>query len=154
MAKPKNEEWELGDNFESFRVKESDPLSSLLGEIEENRAEFIRGALLKYYEGKLLIDCPTCEGDGKIFSGLKAKSTPKSKKSDGNKSKMFSFRTDSGLQKDLAQAKDKGEIIKTSLAVALSKEHVLECPTCRGVGKVIGGPKLRKSVLAKFSLES
>lgn len=152
MAKPKNEDWELGDNFESFRVKENDPLSSLLGDIEENRGEFIRNALLKYYEGKLLIACPTCEGEGKIFSGLKAKSAPKTKqKSEGSKSKMFSFRSDSGLQKDLAQAKDKGEIIKMSLAVVLSKEHVLDCPTCRGVGKVIGGPKLRKSVLAKFS---
>jgi DnaJ-class molecular chaperone len=153
MAKPKNEEWELGESFESFRVKENDPLSSLLGEIEENRGEFIRSALLKYYEGELLIDCPTCEGDGHIFSGSKAKPAPKAKqKSESNKSRMFSFRSDIGLQKDLARAKDKGEIIKMSLTVALSKEHTLDCPTCRGVGKVIGGPKKRKAALAKLSL--
>lgn len=151
MPKPKNEDWELGEKFESFRVKENDPLFGLLDEIEENRGEFIRSALLKYYEGKLLIQCPTCEGDGKIFSGLKAKAPRGKSKSDSNKSKVFSFRSDSGLQKDMSEAKDKGEVIKMSLAVALSKEHVLDCPTCRGVGKVIGGPKLRKAVLAKFS---
>lgn len=153
MAKPKNEDWELGEQWESFRVKESDSLMNLLSHVEGNRGEFIRNALLKYYEGKLLIDCPTCEGEGAIYSGSgKGHATSSKKKGKDGKSKVFTFRSDSGLQKDLAKAKDKGETIKTSLAVALSKDHVLECPTCRGVGKVIGGPKLRKSVLAKFSV--
>ncbi|MGE3680162.1 MAG: hypothetical protein AB7G93_00460 [Bdellovibrionales bacterium] len=153
MAKPKNEDWELGEQWESFRVKESDNLMALLSGVEGNRGEFIRNALLKFYEGKLLIDCPTCEGDGQIYSGSgKGQASSSKKKGKDGKSKVFTFRSDSGLQKDLAKAKDKGETIKMSLAVVLSKEHVLECPTCRGVGKIIGGPKLRKSVLAKMSI--
>lgn len=152
MPKPKNEDWELGDHWESFRVKESDSLSDLLTKVDENRGEFIRNALLKLYEGKLLIDCPTCEGEMVIYSGIGSKAHASSKKrGKGNKSKVFTFRSDSGIQKDLAKEKDKGEIIRMSVAVALSKEHVMECPTCRGTGKVIGGPKLRRSVLAKLS---
>ena len=154
MAKPKNEDWDLGDQWSSFRVKENDVLSDLLNSVEENRGEFIRSAIMKYYEGKLLINCPTCEGEGSIYSGSKANpSKPRSKASgETNKSKVFTYRTDSGLAKDLAREKQQAEVIKMSLAVALSKDHVLDCPTCRGVGKVIGGPKLRKSVLAKFSV--
>ncbi|MDZ4675931.1 MAG: hypothetical protein SGI74_00340 [Oligoflexia bacterium] len=152
MPKPKNEDWELGEHWESFRVKESDALADLLGKVEENRGEFIRNALLKIFEGKLLIDCPTCEGETIIYSGVgKGSSSASRKKGKGNKSKVFSFRSDSGIQKDLAREKDKGEIIRMSVAVALSKEHTMECPTCRGTGKVIGGPKLRRTVLAKFS---
>lgn len=151
MAKPKNDNWELGDHWESFRVKESDPLSDLLTKVEENRGEFIRNALLKLYEGKVLINCPTCEGETLIYSGIGSKSQGSSKKkAKGNRSKVFTFRSDSGLQRDLAKEKDKGEIIRMSVAVALSKEHAMECPTCRGTGKVIGGPKLRRTVLAKL----
>ena len=153
MARPKNEDWDIGDRWESFRVKDNDPLAGLLEGVQENRAEFIRNALLKMFEGKLLIDCPTCEGETVIYSGIgKGGSTAAGKKTKAHKSKVFSFRSDSGLQKDLAKEKDKGDTIRMSVAVALSKEHSVECPTCRGTGKIIGGPKIRRAALAKLSL--
>lgn len=153
MPRPKNEDWDIGDRWESFRVKDNDPLAGLLEGVQENRGEFIRSALLKMFEGKLLIDCPTCEGEAVIYSGVgKGSGASAGKKTKAQKSKVFSFRSDSGLQKDLAKGKDKGDIIRMSVAVALSKEHSVECPTCRGTGKIIGGPKIRRAALAKLSL--
>lgn len=83
-----------------------------------------------------MIDCPTCEGEGQIYSGSGKGQAPSSKKKgkDG-KSKVFTFRSDSGLQKDLAKAKDKkAKPLKCHLLALIEKNTFWNAPHAEELG--------------------
>ena len=97
-----------------------------------------------------MIQCPTCEGSGSIhgFKSVAPKKGKKrrSRKDESIKEKVLVMRCDDALTKRLNDEKNKTELILMAIVLAASEKREMECPTCKGAGKVIGGPSVRKKL--------
>jgi len=147
----KKVDWtKYSENRHSFRI--NDFIGNLLDK-EMNMAEFARSAVTNLYEKDVMIQCPTCEGAGAIHGHkpVSARKTKKrrSRKEESNKEKVLTMRCDDSLTRRLNEEKNKTELILMAIVLATSERQEMECPTCKGAGKVIGGPSVRKKLVKK-----
>ena len=116
---------------------------------EENKSSFMRDAVNTVYEQDLFIKCPTCVGEGTIYSGTNKapRKLPKPKANmdfDYKGNKIHNFRCEPELVEKLGQERSKTEFVTLALLLAYSKRGKMECPTCKGAGKIMAGPEKRK----------
>lgn len=140
---------EHNDNRHSFRM--DDFIGNLLDK-ELNKSDFARSAVTNLYEKDIMIKCPTCEGTGAIHGHhpVTAKKTKRRRsKSASTKDQTLTIRCDKDLTKKLNDEKNKTELILMAIVLAVSEKREMECPTCKGAGKIIGGPSVRKRLIKK-----
>lgn len=126
-------------------VRLDDTITSLLEKAAEDKSAYATEAIKEALDGLHEIDCPTCEGSKFMYRGTaknpKRFSPPRNvDKGDYSGKKIHSINCGPEIVEKLNKKSNKTEFITHALLMKFSKKGKLTCPTCKGSGKIIGGP--------------